>query len=244
MSCRSPVGTASMIVAVAPALSALSAALLFRERLSPAGVAGSAGALSGAAVIAVAGGDTGYLTAAAVQTAYHLGVEPLLRTCTGLEAASHAMWAGTVLLLPLAPGALGAVLHRPARRPARRGPPRRAAVGRRIPRVGLRSPAARSPARPPPSPWHRPPRSPSPTCGWANARTPPSCRADRSPSPGWPWPAAVRRPPPPAGEPGPARGRERYDLSAARASRVGGRYSRTYVRSQHAPVSRNSRQVV
>ncbi|WP_422131204.1 hypothetical protein [Streptomyces misionensis] len=38
--------------------------------------------------------------------------------------------------------------------------------------------------------------------------------------------------------------RHRYALRSAPASRVGGRYSRTYVRSQHAPVSRNSRQVV
>ncbi len=35
-----------------------------------------------------------------------------------------------------------------------------------------------------------------------------------------------------------------YRRSAAPADRVGGRYSRTYVRSQHAPVSRSSRQVV
>ncbi|WP_445050937.1 amidohydrolase family protein [Streptomyces sp. SAS_269] len=35
-----------------------------------------------------------------------------------------------------------------------------------------------------------------------------------------------------------------WDLCAAPASRVGGRYSRTNVRSQHAPVARSSRQVV
>ncbi|OIK29274.1 DMT family transporter [Streptomyces malaysiense] len=118
---RVPAGTASMIVAVAPALSALFAAVLFRERLSPAGVAGSAVALAGAAVIAAAGGDTGYtaaawavVAAAAVQAAYHLGVKPLLRGCTGLEVAAYAMWAGTALLLPLAPGAIGAALRAPA----------------------------------------------------------------------------------------------------------------------------------
>ncbi|MFF9086148.1 amidohydrolase family protein [Streptomyces sp. NPDC014991] len=35
-----------------------------------------------------------------------------------------------------------------------------------------------------------------------------------------------------------------YGLRTAPASRVGGRYSRTYVRSQHAPVSRHSRRLV
>lgn len=34
------------------------------------------------------------------------------------------------------------------------------------------------------------------------------------------------------------------NLSDSPASRVGGRYSRTYTRSQHAPVSRSSRHVV
>ncbi|MBB5928329.1 hypothetical protein FHS34_003798 [Streptomyces echinatus] len=48
------------------------------------------------------------------------------------------------------------------------------------------------------------------------------------------------------GAPGRARSRHRSpDVPlTAPASRVGGRYSRTYVRSQHAPVSRSSRQLV
>jgi len=116
-----PAGTASMIVAVAPAISALLAAVFLRERLTPARIAGSAVALAGAALIAVAGGATGYTTAAwavvaaaAVQAAYHLGIKPLLRTYTGLEVAAYAMWAGTALLLPLAPKAIGAALHAPS----------------------------------------------------------------------------------------------------------------------------------
>ncbi|MEW2619166.1 DMT family transporter [Streptomyces sp. NPDC048106] len=116
-----PAGTASMIVAVAPALSALFAAFLFRERLTPAKVLGSAVALAGAALIATAGGDTGYTTAAwavlaaaAAQAAYHLGIKPLLDGYTGLEVAAYVMWAGTALLLPLAPGAIGAALHAPS----------------------------------------------------------------------------------------------------------------------------------
>ncbi|TWV55425.1 EamA family transporter [Streptomyces misionensis] len=116
-----PAGTASMIVAVVPAISALLAAVFLGERPTPAKVAGSAVALAGTALIAVAGGETGYpaaawavVAAAVVQAAYHLGVKPLLRTYTGLETAAYAMWAGTALLLPLAPRALGAAAHAPA----------------------------------------------------------------------------------------------------------------------------------
>jgi drug/metabolite transporter (DMT)-like permease len=116
-----PAGTASMIVAVAPAISALLAAAFLRERLTVTKVAGSCVALGGAALIAVAGGDTGYsgaawavVAAACAQAAYHLGIKPLLRTYTGLEVAAYAMWAGTVLLLPFAPTAVDAALHAPA----------------------------------------------------------------------------------------------------------------------------------
>jgi drug/metabolite transporter (DMT)-like permease len=115
-----PAGTASMIVAGAPAISALLAAAFLRERLTPARIAGSGVALGGAALIALAGGDTGYTTAAwavvaaaCTQAAYHLGIKPLLRTYTGLEVAAYAMWAGAALLLPLAPTALHAAVHAP-----------------------------------------------------------------------------------------------------------------------------------
>lgn len=70
-------------------------------------------ALTGSAVIALARGGSGYsagafvvLAAALVQGAYHCATKPLLRRYTGLEVACHAMWAGTLLLLPLAPYAL------------------------------------------------------------------------------------------------------------------------------------------
>ncbi|MEU8029057.1 DMT family transporter [Streptomyces sp. NPDC049099] len=116
-----PAGTASMIVAVTPAISALLAAVFLSERLTLGKVTGSVVALAGAAVIALARGDTGYCTAAwavvaaaGAQAAYHLGIKPLLRTYTGLEVAGYAMWAGTALVLPLAPAAIGAALHAPS----------------------------------------------------------------------------------------------------------------------------------
>ncbi|MFF2920843.1 DMT family transporter [Streptomyces celluloflavus] len=117
-----PAGTASLIVAVVPAISALLAAAFLGERLTLAVVAGSAVALGGAALIAVAGGgDTRYtvaawavLAAAVAQAGYHFAIKPLLRRYTGLEVACYAMWAGTVLLLPLAPGAVRTALSAPA----------------------------------------------------------------------------------------------------------------------------------
>lgn len=115
-----PAGTASLIVAVVPAISALLAAAFLGERLTLSVVAGSAVALGGAALIAVAGGDTRYtvaawavLAAAVAQAGYHFAIKPLLRRYTGLEVACYAMWAGTVLLLPLAPGAVRTALNAP-----------------------------------------------------------------------------------------------------------------------------------
>ncbi|WP_411139793.1 EamA family transporter [Streptomyces sp. x-80] len=105
-----PAGTASLIVAVVPAISALLATVFLGERLTLAAVAGSAVALGGAALIAVAGGDTrctaaawAVLAAAVAQAGYHFAVKPLLRRYTGLEVACYAMWAGTALLLPSPP---------------------------------------------------------------------------------------------------------------------------------------------
>ncbi|MFJ9083626.1 DMT family transporter [Streptomyces sp. NPDC102384] len=118
---RVPAGTASLIVASVPAISALLAVAFLGERPTWRTVAGSGTALAGCALIALAGGETGYraaawavMGAAVVQAVYHFAIKPLLRHCTGLEVACYAMWAGTALLLPLAPGALGELVRAPA----------------------------------------------------------------------------------------------------------------------------------
>ena len=115
-----PAGTASLLIAVAPVFSVLLAVALLGERLTVARVAGSLVALTGSAVIALAGGRSGYpagawvvLAAAVAQGAYHCATKPLLRRYTGLEVACYAMWAGTLLLLPLAPHALGRLATAP-----------------------------------------------------------------------------------------------------------------------------------
>ncbi|MFF2777407.1 DMT family transporter [Streptomyces sp. NPDC058052] len=116
-----PAGTAALIVAVVPAISALLAAAFLGERLVPVRIAGSLVALAGAALIAVAGGETGYtgaawavLAAAVAQALHHFAIKPLLSRHTGLEVAAYAMWAGTALLVPLAPATLHAALSAPA----------------------------------------------------------------------------------------------------------------------------------
>ncbi|MEU2021309.1 DMT family transporter [Streptomyces sp. NPDC016469] len=116
-----PAGTASLIVAAVPAMSAVLAAGFLGERLTPAKTGGSLVALAGAALIAVSGKESGYtaaawavLAAACSQAVYHLTVKPLLRRYTGFEVAAYAMWAGTALLVPLAPGAVRAALGAPA----------------------------------------------------------------------------------------------------------------------------------
>ncbi|MGW1818173.1 DMT family transporter [Streptomyces sp. NPDC002125] len=116
-----PAGTASLIVATVPAMSAVLAACFLGERFTPAKTGGSLVALAGAALVAVSGKESGYtaaawavLAAACSQAVYNLTIKPLLRRYTGLEVASYAMWAGTAFLVPFAPGAIRAALDAPA----------------------------------------------------------------------------------------------------------------------------------
>jgi drug/metabolite transporter (DMT)-like permease len=105
-----PAGTASLIVAAAPLVSVAIAAYFFRERLSPLKLVGSAIAVSGVLVVCIA--RTGVslsnavwiiVAATVVQGIYHPLTRPLLRRYTGLEVATYAMIAGTVMTLPLLP---------------------------------------------------------------------------------------------------------------------------------------------
>jgi drug/metabolite transporter (DMT)-like permease len=115
-----PAGTASLLVAIAPVFSVLLAAGFLGEKLRARTVLGSVIALAGAAVIAVASGQTGVsvnalvvLAAALVQGVYHFASKPLLARYTGMEVACYAMWTGTVLVLPFAPDAIGRLAHVP-----------------------------------------------------------------------------------------------------------------------------------
>lgn len=116
-----PAGTASLIVAAVPAMSAVLAACFLGERFTPVKAGGTFVALAGAALIAVSGKESGYtaaswavFAAACSQAVYHLTIKPLLHRYTGLEVAAYAMWAGTALLAPLAPSSVRAMLDAPA----------------------------------------------------------------------------------------------------------------------------------
>lgn len=121
---RVAAGTASLLIAIAPVFSVLLAAGFLGERLTRRTLLGSAVALGGAAVVALAGGPSQFsasalvvLAAAAAQGLYHVASKPLLGRYTGLEVASCAMWAGTALAAPLAPAAGLALAHAAAGRP-------------------------------------------------------------------------------------------------------------------------------
>jgi drug/metabolite transporter (DMT)-like permease len=105
-----PAGTASIIVAAAPVVSVAVAFLLFREPVTWATVVGSAIALGGVLLVClsragVALSSAVWIAVAAmvVQGIYHPLQRPLLRSYTGLEVATYAMAAGTVMTLPLVP---------------------------------------------------------------------------------------------------------------------------------------------
>ncbi|KPI07259.1 protein of unknown function DUF6 transmembrane [Actinobacteria bacterium OK006] len=114
-------GTASLLIAIAPVFSVLLGSLFLGERLTRTIVVGSVVALAGAALVSLAEGTSGFsvsalviLAAAVVQGVYHFASKPLLRHYTGLEVATYAMVAGTVLALPLIPATWHAAVHAPA----------------------------------------------------------------------------------------------------------------------------------
>ncbi len=116
-----PAGTASLLIATTPVWMALFAALLFRERLSAPGWLGMGLSFVGAAVIGVGtGGGLGVdpqalivLAAALASAAYSLGQKPFLARYSALECTAYAIWAGTALLVPFAPGLVGEIRAAP-----------------------------------------------------------------------------------------------------------------------------------
>jgi drug/metabolite transporter (DMT)-like permease len=116
-----PAGTASLVIASAPVFSVLLGARALGERVTVRVAAGSAVALAGCALVALAGAPGGFcagalvvLAAAFVQGVYHVASKPLLRRYSGLEVATYAMVAGTVPALALLPATLRALGHAPA----------------------------------------------------------------------------------------------------------------------------------
>ncbi len=115
-----PAGTASLLIAAVPVFSVLLAGAFLGEPITRKVIIGSAIAIAGCALVAL-GGVTAFsasafvvVGAAVVQGVYHVATKPLLRRYTGLEVASYAMWAGTILALPLTPATVHEVAGAPA----------------------------------------------------------------------------------------------------------------------------------
>ncbi len=112
-------GTASLLVSTGPIFVALLAALTLGERLNKRERLGLGVAFSGALVIALgqgggfklSGGALIVLAAAVSQAAFFVIQKPLLARYSAFEVTTYAMWAATLLILPLGAGVPRAVAH-------------------------------------------------------------------------------------------------------------------------------------
>ncbi len=118
-----PAGTASLLVNVSPLFTAILAVTLLGERLSVRARAGIAVGFGGAALVAVSrGGGLGFdtrallvLGAAVAQATFFVAQKGLLdrSRLEAFDLTAWAMWLGTAMLLPFAPGLPRAVASAP-----------------------------------------------------------------------------------------------------------------------------------
>jgi terminal-alkyne amino-acid exporter len=119
-----PAATASLLVNVSPLLSAILAVVLLGERLTAQARAGIALGFGGAALVAVShGGGVGFdarallvLAAAGSQATFFVAQKHLLARSRlqAFDVTAWAMWLGTAMTLPFAPGLPHAVATAPA----------------------------------------------------------------------------------------------------------------------------------
>lgn len=110
-------GAASLLVQVVPLFTALLAAMFLSEAMTGHLVAGLVVSFVGTSLIALGEGgsvrfDPGallVLLAALSQATYFVLQKPALQTHDALELTAWAVWAGTLLMLPAAPSAVGQV---------------------------------------------------------------------------------------------------------------------------------------
>jgi drug/metabolite transporter (DMT)-like permease len=110
-------GASSLIIATAPALTALVAWWLTGERLPAVGWWGTAVALAGVALVVLGDGDVGFVHPAAglvllsaLATALFAVLQrPLLARYRPLEVTAYVTWGGTLPLLVFLPGFAGAL---------------------------------------------------------------------------------------------------------------------------------------
>jgi drug/metabolite transporter (DMT)-like permease len=114
-------GATSLIIATAPALTALVAWALTGDRLPPLGWAGTAVSFLGVALIVLGDGTVGRIHPAAglilvsaLATAFFAVLQrPMLARYRPLEVTAFVTWGGTLPLLAFAPGVVSAVRDAP-----------------------------------------------------------------------------------------------------------------------------------
>jgi drug/metabolite transporter (DMT)-like permease len=114
-------GPAALLIQTLPIWTALAAIIFLGERLTAMGWAGIAVSFAGAVLIAVGKGSgfslgwgAGLILLAAISaSAYNIISKSMLGRYGPIELTTHAIWAGTILLLPFAGGLLGQVRAAP-----------------------------------------------------------------------------------------------------------------------------------
>lgn len=109
---RITAGAASLLIATVPAITAILAHFLLRERMSAAAWGGSAVAFAGVALIVVGDGSSLgfnpfalFVLLAAVSTAFFTVLQrPMFSRYKPVEVTAFATWAGTIPLLAFLPG--------------------------------------------------------------------------------------------------------------------------------------------
>lgn len=114
-------GAASFIVNTAPLFSTIFACVVLKERLRPSGWLGLLIGLAGIGLIAVGEEGPGLspgallvFVAAIAWAIYQIVQKPLLPYYGALGVVCYAIWFGTVLFLPFAPGLVEAMARAPA----------------------------------------------------------------------------------------------------------------------------------
>lgn len=105
-------GAASLLIAAVPVFTALGATLVLGERLNSWGWGGIVTSFAGVALIAFGEAeglafDPGallVLVAAIGSSAYFIIQKPYLERYTAIEFTSYSIWAGTLFMMPFAPG--------------------------------------------------------------------------------------------------------------------------------------------
>jgi drug/metabolite transporter (DMT)-like permease len=118
-----PAATASFLIASSPIWISFAAAAFLGERLHVVGWVGIAASFLGVAVIAL-GTSVGLrldpnallvLAAAMAHSIYSIGQKPYLAKYSAMQCTAFAIWAGTLLLLPLGKGLVSEIAAAPLR---------------------------------------------------------------------------------------------------------------------------------